>query len=85
MFSKGCTFVKKEIVKTFASALGLIVSLLGFFALVLSLVGIKLSFLTFIDSNGPLLGFVIRLLMIVIGLVIVTLAQTDWKSERRGL
>ncbi len=67
--------------KTFATTFGIITCLLGFFALVLSLVGVKLSYLLFIDKMGPLAGFVIRLMMIVIGMVIVVLAQTDWKKE----
>jgi len=69
--------------KVTGTIIGIVLALLGFFALVLSLVGIKLSFLVFIDGNGPLLGFVIRLLMIVFGLVIVTLAQTDWTKEMK--
>jgi len=67
--------------KVALTVLGIVLTIIGFLALVLSLVGIKLSFLVFIDSKGPLLGFVIRLLMIVFGLVIVTLAQTDWGKE----
>lgn len=67
--------------KTFFTAFGIITCLLGFFALVLSLVGVKLSYLLFIDKMGPLTGFVIRMTMIVIGMVIVVLAQTNWKAE----
>ena len=67
--------------KTFATAFGIITCLLGFFALVLSLVGVKLSYLLFIDKMGALTGFVIRLMMIVLGLVIVVLAQTNWNAE----
>jgi predicted transcriptional regulator len=53
----------------------------GFLALVLSLVGVQLSFLTWIDSPGRLFGFVVRLLMILVGIVIVYLAQTDFSGE----
>lgn len=53
----------------------------GFLALALSMVGLKLSFLTWIDAPGPLVGFLLRLIMIVSGIVIIYLAQTDFKGE----
>jgi len=67
--------------RVFAIAFGTIMMVLGFLSLVLSLVGVKLSFLVFIDAGGRLLGFVMRLLMIVLGVVSVALAQTNWKEE----
>ncbi len=67
--------------RTVATVFGIISCLLGFFALVLSLVGVKLSYLLFIDSFGPLAGFVIRLSMIVLGMALVALGQTDWQRE----
>jgi hypothetical protein len=42
---------------------------------------VQLSFLTWIDSPGRLFGFVVRLLMILVGIVIVYLAQTDFSGE----
>ncbi|MBK7871356.1 MAG: hypothetical protein IPJ74_12115 [Saprospiraceae bacterium] len=53
----------------------------GFLALVLSLVGLQLSFLTWIDAPGRLFGFVARLAMILVGIVIIFLAQTNFKGE----
>lgn len=53
----------------------------GFLALVLSLVGVKLAWLTWIDAPGPLFGFIARLMMILIGIVIIYLAQTDFRGE----
>lgn len=50
----------------------------GFLALVLSVVGVKLSFLTWIDAPGAFFGFVIRLLMILTGFVIVYLSTTKF-------
>ena len=61
--------------------IGFLLFILGGSALVLSLVGIQLSFLTWIDAGGRLLGFIIRLLMIVGGIVIAVLANTDWRNE----
>ena len=61
---------------------GFLLAGLGFLALVLSVVGVKLSFLTWIDAPGPLFGFVSRLVMIITGIIIVYLAQTDFSGEQ---
>jgi hypothetical protein len=67
--------------KAIQTTIGFLLFILGGTALVLSLVGVKLSFLTWIDAGGSLLGFVIRLVMIVAGIVIAILANTDWRNE----
>lgn len=61
--------------------IGFLLFLYGMLALVLSLIGAKLSFLTWIDSNGALLGFVIRILMVLVGIVLVYIARTDFSGE----
>ena len=61
--------------------IGFLLFLYGMLALVLSLIGVKLSFLTWIDANGALLGFIIRLLMVMMGLVIVYVVRTDFSGE----
>lgn len=54
---------------------------IGFLALVLSVVGVQLSFLTWLDAPGRLFGFVGRLVMIIVGFVMVYLARTDFSQE----
>ena len=66
---------------TWATLIGFLLAGTGFLALSLSLVGVKLSFLTWIDAPGPLFGFVMRLLMIVAGFVIIYLAQSNFRGE----
>lgn len=61
--------------------IGFLLAGIGFLALVLSVVGVKLSFLTWIDKPGALFGFVVRLVMIITGIIIVFLAQTDFSGE----
>lgn len=51
--------------------LGFLLFLFGFIALVLLLIGARISFLGFIDAGGATLGLVIRLLMIFGGLFMV--------------
>lgn len=67
--------------KAWITLLGFFIAGTGFLALILSLVGIKFSFLTWIDAPGPLFGFVFRLLMIVIGIIMIYLTQTDFRGE----
>lgn len=55
--------------------------IIGFVSLVLSFVGVKLSYLVWIDGWGGLPGFIIRILMVISGIVIVYLTLTDWRSE----
>ena len=60
---------------------GFILAGLGFFTLVLSVVGAQVSFLVWIDNWGGFVGFTIRLLMILVGIIIIYLAQTDFKGQ----
>lgn len=69
--------------KVIGTSLGVILFLLGFFSLVLNFVGVKMSFLLWIDKGAAITGFVIRLTMIILGGVLFTLAQTDWEKERK--
>lgn len=65
--------------------IGFLLFLYGFLALVLSLIGVQLSFLTWIDAPGALFGFVTRILMIMFGFAIVYLARTDFSGEEPPL
>lgn len=62
------------------SIIGFVLFVAGTLALILSLVGVKLQPLLWIDSWGPLTGLIIRLLMILSGVLIVYLARSDWRN-----
>ena len=64
--------------------LGFSLLIIGFLSLVLMLVGVQLSFLTWIDSGGRLWGFLGRLLLIIGGIIIIMLTQTNWRSEEEA-
>jgi len=66
--------------KSIYAIIGFLLIIIGMLSLVLMLVGVQLSFLTWIDATGRLTGFVIRLLMIICGFVIITLSQTNWRN-----
>ena len=68
--------------KTIATLVGFLLFLFGFLSLVLSMIGLQLAFLAWLDLAGPLVGFLARLVMILAGVILVMLAQTDWAKER---
>ena len=55
----------------------------GLYALILSLVGVKLNYLVWMDAGGALLGFLGRLALIMSGAVAIAIGATDWSKERR--
>lgn len=67
--------------KAIYTTIGFLLFIIGLLALVLSLVGVQLSFLTWIDQPGRLFGFIMRILMLLGGVVIVFLTRTDWREE----
>ena len=67
--------------KTVWVILGFLLFIVGFTALVLSLVGVKLTYLTWIDKPSAMFGFLLRILMIIGGVVIVYLSVTDWRNQ----
>jgi len=67
--------------KGWMTLVGFLLAGIGFLSIVLSLVGAKLTFLVWIDLPGPLFGFVAKLMMILVGMVIIYLAQTNFEGE----
>lgn len=67
--------------KGLISLVGFILFIIGTLALVLSLVGIKFAFLTWIDAFGGGFGLLIRLAMIVIGIVIIVVTRSDFEGK----
>ena len=57
----------------------------GLYALILMLVGAQLSYLQWIDAAGGALGFLGRLILIMVGAVLIVLGTTDWDRERREI
>lgn len=56
---------------------GFVIFFLGFIALVLSLVGLQLSMLTFIDAPGKTFGLVVRIIMIFGGMIMLYLGRIE--------
>jgi len=60
---------------------GFLLFLIGMTSISLSLIGLKYSFLVWIDKN-PQLGFLAKVGMIIAGIILVVLARTDWNQEQ---
>jgi len=67
-------FIKKTDVVTL---IGFLLVVLGILSLILSLVGARFSFLAFLDHWGRLPGFVLRLLMVMMGFVVVFVNRSE--------
>ena len=63
--------------------LGYALFVFGITAIILQLVGVQWAFLHVIELGGRLLGFVIKILMMIAGVMIIVLANTDWERERK--
>jgi len=74
--------INKKMNKSLITLLGFLLFTLGFVSLVLSMIGIQLAFMAWLDAPGPLFGFLTRIGMIIAGVIVVAVAQTDWKRER---
>ncbi len=61
--------------------IGFLLFIMGGTALVLSLVGLKLSYLMWIDAAGGLIGFMIRIIMMIGGIVIAVLNTGNWRED----
>lgn len=67
--------------KTIITILGFLIAGTGLLALFLNLVGLKLSFLQWMDAGGKLLGLVMQLVMSITGFIMIYFGQTDLSQE----
>lgn len=63
--------------KEFLTVIAFILFILGFTSITLSLVGIRWSFLAWLDQIGVVFGTAIKVLMILAGIIILYLAQSS--------
>jgi hypothetical protein len=67
--------------KGILSLVGFLLAGIGFIAIILSLIGAQLSFLTWIDELGRLTGFLIKIGLILLGIIIIYLTQNDFDGD----
>ena len=63
--------------RTVLTVIGFTLFLLGSMSLILNFVGVRFSFLVWLDAMGRLPGFITRILMIVIGVVLIILSRSE--------
>lgn len=63
--------------KDWISLVGFLLAGIGILAIILSLVGARFTFLAWLDTWGPGVGFVLRLIMIVVGFVIIFINKSE--------
>jgi len=51
--------------------------LFGFLSIILSIIGLKLRFLSFLDAGGEGLGFIIKICFIVFGFILMYVVRTS--------
>jgi len=67
--------------KSIFTTLGFILFLVGMLSLVLMVVGVQLSYLTWMDAAGRGLGLLGRIAMVVGGAVIIVLARGNFDGR----
>ena len=67
--------------KGLLSLVGFLLFIFGFISLILMIAGLKLTFLSFIDVPGPLFGFLVRICMIFVGIIIVYMVRLPRDPE----
>jgi hypothetical protein len=63
--------------KAWLTVVGFLLAGTGFLAIILSLVGLQFTFLAWLDDMGRLLGFVLKVAMVLVGFILMYIAQLD--------
>lgn len=67
--------------KNLLTILGFLLVVTGFLSMIVSVVGLKFSFLLFLESWGSLVGFVLKLFIIMAGFILTYLGQTNFSGK----
>ncbi len=60
---------------------GLLMFIFGFTSIVMELAGTYWAFLKWLEWGGSLFAFVAKILMVILGILIIVFARTDWERE----
>lgn len=67
--------------KTIMTLLGFLLFIIGMLALILSIVGVQLAFLVWMDRISPLFGFLAKIFMIVTGIVLIVIFRGNFSDK----
>lgn len=68
--------------RSLLTIIGFILMTIGVLGIVLSLVGVKLAYLMWLENIGSLVAFVSKLTMIIVGAVLMVAARSDFSGEK---
>ena len=64
------------------SIAGFLLFMTGMLSLILSLIGIRFTFLAFLEYWGSLVGFLLKLVLIMAGFILIYLSKTEYPGRR---
>ena len=67
--------------RTIVLVIGFFLFISGMYAVVLTLVGAKVTFLLFLEKLGPSGGFFAKVAMIMIGIMMIVMSRMDLEEE----
>jgi len=71
-----CNHINNTMDKPIVTVIGYVLILLGFLAVILSMIGLRLKFLAFLEFGGPLIAFIIKMCMIMVGFILMYISKT---------
>lgn len=63
--------------------LGFLLFVFGITSIIMTLVGVRWVFLSWLEIGGPLLAFVLKIIMTIGGILMIVFARTNWEEEKR--
>lgn len=70
--------------RTLFLVVGFLFAGVGLLSILLTLVGVQFSFLAWMNNLGPLLSFVLKIVLTITGFVLLVLSQTDFSGQDEG-
>ncbi len=69
--------------RTALLVIGFLLAGIGFLSIVLSLIGLQFSFLVWLDAAGKGLGFLLKIILTLVGFVLIYLAYGNFEADNR--
>lgn len=63
--------------------IGFLLFIFGITSIIMTLVGVRWVFLSWLEVGGRLPAFVLKIIMTIGGILLIILARTDWEREKR--
>ncbi len=67
--------------KTLITTIGFVLFLLGMISMVLMVVGVQFSYLTWLDAGGRGMGLLARIIMVVGGAIMIVLSRGNFDGK----